>query len=314
MPELPEVTTTVNGLKKVLVGKRVTGIWTDWPKMLRPPAYARAGGEGVARFKKAVVGKRVLGSSRRGKHVLIHLSAGKRAQAGLSGNITIIVHMKMTGHLLYGKWKIENGKWKPAEKGPLNDPYNRFVHFVFKLSDGKHLAFSDARKFGKIVLAETKTLFHSPHLAHLGPEPLDKSFDVKKFTARISAKPRGKIKTVLMDQTVIAGVGNIYSDEMLWRSGIHPETRVGALKPAELKKLFRAMKEVLRGGIHFGGDSTSDYRNIYGEAGEFQEKHHAYQRRGDKCDRKNCGGIIERKMVGQRSTHFCPRHQKLRKK
>ncbi|MFA5841416.1 MAG: bifunctional DNA-formamidopyrimidine glycosylase/DNA-(apurinic or apyrimidinic site) lyase [Candidatus Paceibacterota bacterium] len=291
MPELPEVQTTASGLQSVLPGKIVTNVWTDWPKMFR--------GDTLAKFKKETAGRKVVSVKRRGKHILINLS----------GDTTIIIHMKMTGHLLYGKWQIKNKKWVPAQSGPLNDPFNRFVHAVFSLSNGKHLAFSDTRKFGKIVLGKTNTLSHSPHLAHLGPEPLEKSFDYEVFAGRLLKKPRGKIKTVLMDQTVIAGIGNIYSDEMLWRAGIHPETKVGLIKVPDLGKLFIAMKEVLNGGIEFGGDSMSDYRNIFGEKGHFQEKHHAYQKKGERCEKRGCGGIIERKIVGGRSAHFCPKHQ-----
>lgn len=292
MPELPEVTTTVLGLRKTAVGKKIAGVWTDWPKMFRDGNFAG--------FKRTVAGKKIIGASRRAKHVLIHLS----------GNLTIIIHMKMTGHLLYGRYKKSGQGWVADEEGPLKDPFNRFIHVVFSLSLGKHLAFSDTRKFGKIALAETDKLAHSPHLAHLGPEPLEKNFDSASFAARFRLKPRGRIKTVLMDQTVISGIGNIYSDEILWRAGVHPEARTGKISPVRLKKLFAAMKRVLSEGIDFGGDSTSDYRNVYGEPGEFQEKHHAYQKKGEKCGRAGCGGIIVRKIIGGRSAHFCSKHQK----
>jgi formamidopyrimidine-DNA glycosylase len=292
MPELPEVQTTVSGLHKVLPSLIIKDVWTDWPKMFR--------GDSLAKFKKEAAGKKVLSVKRRGKHILINLSS----------DTTIIIHMKMTGHLLYGKWKMENKKWVPNQSGPLNDPFNRFVHVVFSLSNGKHLAFSDTRKFGKVVLAKTSKLEHSPHLAHLGPEPLDKTFDYETFAARLSKKPRGKIKTVLMDQSLIVGIGNIYSDEMLWRAGIHPERRAGLIKKPGLKKLYAALKEVLRGGIEFGGDSMSDYRNIFGEKGRFQEKHNVYQKKGGLCGKRGCDGIIERIVVGGRSAHFCPKHQK----
>lgn len=312
MPELPEVQTTVSGLHKVLPGLVIKAVWTDWPKMFRPnEKNSRARGNALAKFKKETVGKKVLSVKRRGKHILINLS----------GDTTVIIHMKMTGHLLYGKWEKTNNKqhitnkksiihWRPVEKNsPLNDPFNRFVHVVFSLSNGKRLAFSDTRKFGKVVLSKTSMLGHSPHLAHLGPEPLEENFDYKVFAERLYRKPRGKIKTVLMDQSLIAGIGNIYSDEMLWISGIHPETRVGTIKPAYLKKLFLAMKKVLKGGIEFGGDSMSDYRNIFGEKGHFQEKHNAYQKKGEACGKRGCNGIIERIVIGGRSSHFCPTHQ-----
>ena len=116
--------------------------------------------------------------------------------------------------------------------------------------------------------------------------------------------------TVLMDQSVIAGIGNIYSDEILWRAGVHPERRVSKIKYEEFRKMFYAMKEALKKGIHFGGDSMSDYRNIYGLPGKFQLHHEAYRRTGEKCRKKGCKGIIKRKIVGGRSAHFCSVHQK----
>ena len=302
MPELPEVQTTVSGLQRVLPGLAIKDVWTDWEKMVK--------GHSFSKFKKEVFGEKFLGAKRRAKNILINLSGGK----------TILIHMKMTGHLLYGKYRrtqnIKHGTrnknewiWMPVEKGPLNDPFNRFIHLIFILSNGKHLAFSDTRKFGKVALVETKNLEHSSHLSHLGPEPLEKSFNFTKFKERIAKKSRGKIKTVLMDQTVIAGIGNIYSDEMLYLSGIHPETRAEKINNKKLELLFHSMKLVLKSGIDFGGDSMSDYRNIDGKRGRFQERHNAYQKTGKNCGKTRCGGIIIKKKVGGRSAHFCSIHQ-----
>jgi formamidopyrimidine-DNA glycosylase len=223
----------------------------------------------------------------------------------------------MTGHLLYGKYKPITNKqlritnWIPAEKNsPLSDPYNRFVHVVFSLSNGKNLAFSDARKFGKITLLPTKTAHDTKHLNNIGPEPLEKQFTITNFKLRINKKPNGKIKTVLTDQSIIAGIGNIYSDEILWRAGVYPERKVSKIKEAEFKLIFKAIKETLAKGIDFGGDSMSDYRNIHGLPGKFQLHHEAYRRTGEKCRKRGCTGIIMRKMVNSRSAHFCSVHQK----
>lgn len=295
MPELPEVQTTASQLNKVLPGLSITDVWTDWEKMLR--------GEPFSKFKKEIRRKKVVRAYRRAKNVLIELSGGK----------TLLVHMKMTGHLLYGKYKFTKRKWVPDEKGPLEDPFNRFVHFLFTLSNGKHLAFSDTRKFGKIALLDTATMDTSPHLALLGPEPLEKNFTLPKFKERIKTKQNGRIKQVLMDQSVIAGIGNIYSDEMLMTAGIHPEERVKELTDKDFKTLFGAMKRVLAQGIDFGGDSTSDYRNIYGVRGKFHERHRAYRRTGERCVRNGCAGVILRKIVGGRSAHFCDTHQPRKK-
>ena len=205
---------------------------------------------------------------------------------------------------------MENRKWKPEDKtSPLNDPYNRHIHVVFSLSNSEQLAFCDTRKFGTIVVQKTKTL-HTDKLAHLGPEPLEKFFTLNNFKERIMKSPTRAIKTVLMDQKIIAGIGNIYSDEMLHLSHILPTRLPKNIKEAEWKLLFKSMKEVLKKGIDFGGDSMSDYRNIEGSRGNFQKKHLVYLRNKEKCFTKGCGGIIVKKKVGGRSAHFCPLCQK----
>jgi formamidopyrimidine-DNA glycosylase len=197
----------------------------------------------------------------------------------------------MTGHLLY------NNK-------------DKFVHLLFTLSGGNFLAFSDIRKFGKITLLPTKTAHNTKHLNNIGPEPLDKQFTITNFKLRISTKPNGRIKTVLMDQSVVAGIGNIYSDEILWQAGIHPERNIKDIKDTEFKKIFTEMQKILKKGISLGGDSMSDYINLFGKKGKFQLCHNAYRRTGEKCGRKNCKGIILRKIINGRSAHFCSVHQK----
>lgn len=292
MPELPEVETTVRGLKKVLVGKTVTGVWTDWPKIVRSSS--------LSLFKKKIRHKKVTAVSRRGKNILITLSDGE----------VLLAHMKMTGHFLYGPYKKQKNTWVPnVSGGPLLDPYNRFVHLVFSLSDGKHLVFCDMRKFGKILFLEKNKKEALHELASLGPEPLEKSFTEKKFTAQLATKPRGKIKTVLLDQTVIAGIGNIYSDEMLWETGIHPETRVANLSNADFHHLYKSMKKILTHSLRVRGDSKGDYRDVYGRRGAFQNLHQAYGRTNKPCHKKGCSGTIRRIVVGTRSAHFCDTHQ-----
>jgi formamidopyrimidine-DNA glycosylase len=157
---------------------------------------------------------------------------------------------------------------------------------------------------------DTKTAHDTKHLNNIGPEPLEKQFTITNFKLRIFKKPNGKIKTVLMDQSIIAGIGNIYSDEILWRAGVHPERKVSTLKESELKLMFKAIKETLAKGIDFGGDSMSDYRNINGLPGKFQLHHEAYRRTGEKCRKPHCKGIIKRIVVNGRSAHFCSIHQK----
>jgi formamidopyrimidine-DNA glycosylase len=288
MPELPEVETTVRGLRKTILGLSIKDVWTDLATKDKRQRDAVANTEYFKVFKKSVKNKKIKSIERQAKNILINLSDDK----------TILIHMKMTGHLLY------NNK-------------DKFVHVIFSLSNKNYLAFSDMRKFGKITLlnpegkgtsygAGTKTSY----LAHLGPEPLDKNFNYKKLEERLRKKLNGKIKTVLMDQTIIAGIGNIYSDEILWQAGVHPERKVLKIKETEFKEIFKAMKKILLKSIKFGGDSMSDYINISGKKGKFQLHHEAYRRTGEKCRKNRCRGTIKRKMINSRSAHFCSMHQK----
>jgi len=319
MPELPEITTTVNGLQKVLPGLVFVDIWTDLAKKNQKVKQFKDTIKNeifFKKFKKKIIGEKVINVERRAKNILINISGGN----------TILIHLKMTGHLLFGEYTkkvIKNEKlriknWVPKKVGPLNDPFNRFIHVVFTFSNphrgeagGKHLVFCDSRKFGKVTIIPTHDLKNNPHLKNIGPEPLEKSFTFSKFKSRLLLKPNWKIKTVLMDQSVIAGIGNIYSDEMLWSSGVHPESNPKKIPEVQLLKLYGAMKEVLTKGISFGGDSMSDYRNIYGLKGDFQNHHNVYQKKNTKCVKKGCRGVIMRKVINGRSSHFCNVHQKL---
>lgn len=300
MPELPEVETTTKGLRGTIVGLAVKDVWTDLATLDKRQKGNVANVNFFKIFKRKVVGKKILSVERRAKNILINIS----------GNQTILVHLKMTGHLLYGKYKLEKNKWRPLENGPLNDSFNRFIHVVFTFSNGKHLAFSDARKFGKITLLETKTAHDTKHLNNIGPEPLDEKFKLENLKQRLNLCKNKKIKTALMDQSIVAGIGNIYSDEILWQAGVNPERKISKIKEKELSLIFKAIKKTLEKGIDFGGDSMSDYRNIHGLPGKFQLHHEAYRRTGEKCRKTGCKGIIKRKVVNGRSAHFCSVHQK----
>jgi formamidopyrimidine-DNA glycosylase len=167
------------------------------------------------------------------------------------------------------------------------------------------------RKFAKVTIMKTSELEKSPHIKTLGPEPLDKNFQFREFKSQILKRPKSKIKQVLLDQNLIAGIGNIYSDEILWSSDIHPLSLTSRIPEKNFLKMFKIMKEILKQGIELGGDSTSDYRNIEGEKGNFQNKHKVYRRTGQPCPKKKCSGVIKRLVVGARSAHFCPAHQEL---
>jgi formamidopyrimidine-DNA glycosylase len=285
MPELPEVETTRRGLQKEIVGLRILAVWTDLKTSDKRKKDTVADPKYFRIFKREIVGKRILSVERRAKNILINLSNKK----------TILIHLKLTGYLFVGG---------DGERG-----LPKYIHLFFSLSKNKFVALSDLRKFAKITLLAIQETRSSKHLGSLGPEPLAKNFTLKRFRERILKKPKGKIKTVLMDQSVLAGLGNIYSDEILWAAGIQPERIVAKIREAEFKKMFQAMKKILRKAIHLGGDSTSDYLNIHGRPGKFQLHHKAYQRTGEKCRKPGCKGVIMRKIINGRSAHFCPRHQ-----
>lgn len=310
MPELPEVQTTVDGLQKTVVGFSITNVWTDLAiKDQRIPHYKNTLKDlnFFNYFKKETIGRKIKKAERRAKNILIHLENKQ----------TILVHMKMTGHMMFGLYEYnkKTNSWSvnPKEKNAaLRDPYNRFVHVVWTLTKGsttKHLVLCDSRKFAKVILLETLSL-HSKHFKDTGPEPLDKKFSVKDFKQRLLLKPNGKVKQVLLEQSIVAGIGNIYSDEMLWLAGIHPERKIKDIQEKKFASLYKAMIYVLKKGIDFGGDSTSDYRNIDGQKGRFHAIHNVYREKNKPCKKKNCTGIIQRKIVGGRSAHFCPVHQK----
>jgi formamidopyrimidine-DNA glycosylase len=283
MPELPEVQTTVDGLNKTVKGRVIKDVSTTYNSKyyankdeIKNPLFFK-------KFKNQVLNQKILKAERRAKNILIHLSNG----------LTILVHMKMTGYFHYDPQKEE------------------FVRLKFMLDNGKTLAFSDMRKFAKVTVLHTPSIHESIHLRDLGPEPLEVNFTFLQFKKCLMTKGKGKIKQVLMDPCVIAGIGNIYSDEILWRAGVHPLSIVEKIPEKKLKLAFTAMKEVLKKGIDFGGDSMSDYKNINGEKGQFQDHHQAYKRNKQKCLKKGCKGILERVVIGARSAHFCPVHQTL---
>jgi formamidopyrimidine-DNA glycosylase len=306
MPELPEVETTVLGLRKEIVGYTIKDVWTDYASSYKAHKQSIKDASYFEYFKKHSRNATVVHTSRRGKNVLIHLDNGK----------TILTHMKMTGHYLVGTYTFHKGEkdpWRGTPNTPLStDSFNRRIHLVFTLTKNKskkHLALSDMRKFAKVLLVDTDKLSSVPDIRTIGPDALSSEFTYTQFKEALHKRPKGKIKQVLLDQSLIAGIGNIYSDEMLWLSGVHPESMVSKIPETQLKHLYIDMQKVLVNGINFGGDSMSDYRNVYGLAGDFQNRHNAYRKTGKPCPKKGCGGTIKRIVVATRSAHFCDTHQ-----
>ncbi len=292
MPELPEVETIVRDLRKAILGRKIEDVWSDAEKIVRRPVSFKE-------FKKRVIGKKIKNVSRRAKNIIIDLSE----------DTIILIHQKMTGHLLLGQWYQKGFSWIPKEKGPMEDPINRFIHLIFWLDNGKMLVLSDLRKFAKVLLLPKKQFEELPELKKLGPEPLDKSFTEAVFSGAIFSK-KGKIKQVLMNQEVISGIGNIYSDEILWEAKIHPLREISKLTLEDAKNIYLATKRVLKTAIRLKGDSMSDYRLLNGEKGGYQNVQKVYRREKKLCLRGD-GGIITRLKIGGRSAHFCPVCQKL---
>lgn len=346
MPELPEVHTTVEGLKRVIVGKTITDVWSDFHigtahgerQTIKNKKYFN-------KFKKLVKGAKIKSVERKGKNILINLTKDQ-----IFG-YTIVIHMKMTGHLMVGKYrKIASpptpspkergfkkrsgvlsefpspwgrgkgrGFWIPLEKGPLQDPYNKFIHLVFSLSNGpsmnsrqaSHLVLSDMRKFASVTISKTEQLHEHDTIGSLGIDPFDKTLTSKNFYEILHAKKNTPIKSAMLDQSAISGIGNIYSDEILWQTGIHPLSPSSKIPKNKMDEIFKAMKTILKLSIKHGGDSKSDYRNIFGKKGSFQNFHKVYSLKNQKCSKPKCGGIISRMIIKGRSAHFCPKHQKL---
>ncbi len=307
MPELPEVQTTVDGLNKTVKGKVIVDVWTDLAVKAPSLPHHKTSTKSqafFAKFKKTVVGAKILKAERRAKNIFIHLDNKQ----------SIWIHMKMTGHMMYGRYAfdVKTKQWIPdknEKNDALRDPFNKFLHTVFTIQDGKNkkqLVLSDMRKFAKVTMLPTDSIDET---LKVGPEPLTKEFTLELCTSQLMKRPMRAIKEVLLDQKIISGVGNIYSDEALWLAGIHPLRLVQTITKPEMKKLYQSIITVLEKGIDFGGDSTSDYRDINGERGKFQAQHNAYRMTGKPCKKKD-GGIIERIPFHGRGAHFCGVHQK----
>lgn len=273
MPELPEVETIRRDLEKELVGKTITNIWCDTPKLLQPSPEM---------FKKHVVGSFVSGVRRRGKLLVFDLSSNKY----------FVAHLMMTGRFFV------------CSKNALDQ--DSYIHIKFSLSSGEELRFSCLRKFGYLKVVSSDELVAM--LSNYGLEPLD-GLTVEKFTRIVSGR-RSKIKSLLLNQKLIAGIGNIYANEALFLAGIHPDTPANKLSSAQIKKLFNCIEETLSVSLKKRGTTTSDnlYVDVYGNSGEFQNLLKVYEREGEAC--VICGTPIKRKKTNQRSSFFCPKCQR----
>jgi len=273
MPELPEVETILKGIKKELIGKKISKAEVLFRGIVKTP---------VRTFQGELAGAVIRGASRRSKFLLMELDKP----------FVVLIHLKMTGQLLYSRER---------RKTP-------HTHLILHFSDGTFLHYLDIRKFGAWWLYPREGLARVKELKKVGEEPLGPAMNWDRFNELLDGK-KGKLKPLLMDQTFICGMGNIYSDEILYRARIHPLRQLQTLKPLERKELFHAMKTKLEEGIRRGGCSMDTYLNLTGGKGTMQEHLLVYGRKEGKCLR--CGTGIKTLRLSGRTGHFCPYCQRL---
>lgn len=311
MPELPEVETTVRGLNKKIIGKKIKDVWTDWPKYFKKgPKRANHISKSEKEFLLCVKGEEIVGVRRIGKNIIIELSNEK----------ALLIHQKMSGHLLVGRWKRVDGdfdapsevseKWEDETWVPNTDyeshlwnEKNRFIRLIFFLDDGEMLALSNLRRFAKVLCGGKREILELPDIVELGPDPLSPDFNVDDFKNLFVGR-RGRIKSLLLNQKFLSGVGNIYSDEILWRVRVHPLTAADRLKEKDLENMYDALVDVLKKAVQLEGTSIDDYRRPDGVKGGFEKELDVYFQEGKECPR--CGDEIERIKVGSRSARLCP--------
>ncbi len=315
MPELPEVQTVVSDLNKKIKGKIIIDFWSDWEKTIKELT--------VEKFTKLITGQKILKIYRLGKNIFLDLSNGK----------TLYIHLKMTGHLLVKKREKNN----TTQGEYFQEKVNQYIHHIFYLKDKLNkkknqkenkeydltLEFSDLRKFAKIVLIDTQSISALPVIKKLGIDAVSEEFTFKKFQeilqkknskGQLSLKTK-KIGIILMEQELIAGIGNIYRSEILFEAGIHPERLVKDLKEIEIKRIYQATKKILKKAIKMRGTSDSDYRDTEGAPGNFQKVLKVYKKEGEKCPRcwkknQKSKATIQREKLAQRSIFFCLKCQK----
>jgi formamidopyrimidine-DNA glycosylase len=271
MPELPEVETVTRGLRQPLVGRTITGVTIHWPRTIAYPT--------VGEFTHGIAGRHVRTVGRRGKYVVIDLDRG-----------SLLIHLKMSGRL---------------RVLPANEPLDKHTHTIFDLDNGCQLRFRDVRKFGRAYLVDDPAQV----TGSLGPEPLSESFTLDDFRQRLTRRS-GRLKSLLLNQQFLAGLGNIYADESLFVARLHPLRKADTLSAGDQARLYAAIRTVLRQAIEGRGTTLDDqgYVDAGGQTGSYQQEIAVYGRKGEPCFA--CQTPIERLIVGGRSTHFCPQCQK----
>src|SRR5450432_967124 len=281
MPELPEVETVARGLRATVLGRRILSVTLRKTDFIDDPSL----------IERHMPGRRIDAVDRYVKFMLVRLSEAQgepeKSANGDSAAAALLVHLGMTGHI------ASTSAAQPLEK---------HTHAIFALDDGRELRYTDARRFGRLAYFSAELL--PAELEGFGAEPL--LVTAEEFAARIGSR-HSRIKALLLDQSVLRGVGNIYADESLWRAKIHPAKLGVNLSRKQLGELRRALQNILEKAIVMRGSSIADFTDATGEPGEYQQHHRAYGREGKKCYR--CGALIRRAIVAGRSSFFCPKCQ-----
>jgi formamidopyrimidine-DNA glycosylase len=289
MPELPEVETLRLGLSELLPGRVISSVDFDWPKSFPNSS------DDVQHF---LIGASITKIRRRAKVLIIELTT----------NYSLVIHLKMTGQLVFSSSGKRFGAGHPNDSlvGKLPDKSTR-VTLGFK--DGSQLFFNDQRKFGWMRLLPTIEIMNLDFFKKVGPEPLSADFTWQVFRERLLRRPNSMLKAAILDQTVVAGIGNIYADESLWGAKLHPATRVSELSTAQFKAFYKELVFVLKLAIEKGGSSDRNYVNAEGKKGSYLSFARVFRREGQACPR--CGTIIIKSRVAGRGTHTCPHCQQV---
>lgn len=308
MPELPEVQTVVSELNKKLAGRKIKRVTVNMGKIVSigPQTVSNirdTSQKTVNEFEKLLTGRKFLSVKRRGKMLIFNVD----------GPLSLLVHLKMTGQFIFedkaqakrtgSKYRILNKLTAPLVKLPT-----KHTHVIFKFTDGSTLYYNDIRQFGYLRIVKDQDIDRVKEFNTYGPEPLDKSFTYQVFAAALKNRKKIPIKLALMDTKVVVGIGNIYSDEILYHARVRPDKEVSKLKPAELKAIFTQIKPVLLTGIKYKGSSVGDFIRTDGKWGSMGKHHYVYGRKGQACF--GCGTIIVSKKMGGRTTSYCPKEQK----
>lgn len=308
MPELPEVQTVVSELHRRLKGRKIKRIEIHKGKIIsvgpQTVSNIREESQGkVDTFVKLLVGHKVVSVKRRAKMLIFDMS----------GPLALLVHLKMTGQFIFedkAQRKRTGGKYRILNKlnAPLVQLPCKYTHVVFHFTDGSTLYYNDVRQFGYLRVVRDEDLDKVKEFKDYGPEPLDKKFTFEVFRNAIKNRKKSSIKLAIMDPKVVVGIGNIYSDEILYFAGVRPKRAVGSLSSKELKAVYVQIKPVLLTGIKYKGSSVGDFVRTDGKWGTMGKHHYVYGRKKQKC--KRCGTMLVTVKMGGRSSTYCPKEQK----